>query len=52
MLSPLVTIFFGLICLTTHGHAQDYDPILDMCVRFEHQCKRQIKVSYLDHRLT
>ena len=38
MLVFIVAVVAGLVGLAGHAHAQELDPIRNMCNRFDHQC--------------
>jgi len=36
---PTLALVWGILCLLTGTGAQHLDPINNMCIRFDHQCK-------------
>lgn len=47
-----IAVAFGLLTTTASVGAQELDPIVNICIRFDHQCKKTMTVKDLTPLVT
>lgn len=49
---PGIAVACGLLSTTVNVGAQELDPIVNFCIRFDHQCKEAMTIDVLKPLVT